>query len=1085
MKLRLILLILALFALFSTVTGGYLYYNSAKESAFIEAQGELVSKTESLKERLQRLVSYSQEEARLLARFEELQDALVDRNQETVLRANRILDHFAGRGPVDVCFLMDDSGITVASSNRKQKDTFGGRDYSFRTYFREAMRGQPAVFMAVGVTSGISGIYFSHPVYSAGRDNPTGVAVIKTSVNDLQKEIELTSDGITMLVHSSGMIFFSSKESWALNLLWRVPPEELSRIAETKQFGPGPWKWTGLEKQSDNHAFDESGEEYLVNELNLDSFPGWRIVHLCSLNALSRRMVYPSLGTTGYIALFVCVFLGGAVVVLYGMAQHDIRSRNRAEEALRQSEEKYRLMFDHSPLGVFHFDATGTITACNDNFVRILGSSRERLVGLNTIKDLRDAKMIASIKEALSGGMGHYEDDYTAVTSGKTTPVKCEFGPIVDQDGKVAGGIGIVENITDRKRTEDALRESEERFKSLFDNSADLIYTHDLNGDYKSVNRAVEALLGYTPEEFLKLNFRQIVDPDYLALTEQKFRMKVNGRVDRTGPYEVLVLTKSGQPIWLEVNSRIIFQQGERVGVHGTARDVTDRKRAQEELKRLFAAVEQAGETIVVTDPSGCMQYVNPSFEITTGYTRQEAIGKNPRILQSGQHHKSFYEAMWKTLKAGEVWRGRFTNRKKDGTLFEETATISPIKDEKGKIVNYVAVKRDVTSEVVLQKQLLHAQKMEAIGTLAGGMAHDFNNLLMAILGYSELLLQRKVRDDPEREKLVLIRQAAKDGADLVKAILTFSKRVESRTRPTDLNAEIRRNEKLLVRTLPKMIEVELVLSDDLRVIEADPVQIEQVLLNLAVNAGHAMPEGGRLLIETRNVTLREDYAETHLDVPPGKYVLLAVTDTGIGMATEVLDRVFEPFFTTKTDGEGTGLGLSMVHGIVAQHSGHIRCYSEPGVGTTFKIYFPVAAVELLSDVEMTREMPAFGTETILLVDDDGRVRELVRELITLAGYTVLTASNGADALEEYAKHREEISLVILDLIMPGMSGKRCLEELLRMDPDAKVLVSSGYSANGLTKKTLGTGERGFISKPYDGKDILRAIRTILDRGRL
>jgi signal transduction histidine kinase/ActR/RegA family two-component response regulator len=436
---------------------------------------------------------------------------------------------------------------------------------------------------------------------------------------------------------------------------------------------------------------------------------------------------------------------------------------------------------------------------------------------------------------------------------------------------------------------------------------------------------------------------------------------------------------------------------------------------------------------------------------------------------------------MWQTLSRGDVWRGEFTNRRKDGSLFEEKATISPIKNEHGEVVSYVAVKREVTAEVALQKQLLQAQKMEAIGTLAGGIAHDFNNLLMVILGYADLLLQRKQPHEPDREKLQAMRRAARDGADLVNRILTFSKRVESNVRPIDLNEEIRRIEKLMMRVLPKMIGIQIVLSEDLKIINADPSQIEQIILNLSVNAHHAMPEGGRLVIETSNVKLGEDYCQLHLDAKPGDYVLLSVSDTGTGIEPELLDRIFEPFFTTKQDNQGTGLGLSMVHGVVAQHGGHIRCYSEPGVGTTFRIYFPLASSQLEGDVALTHEMPAVGTETILLVDDDIRIRDLAAEMLMLSGYDVVSASNGQEALGIYRKRKEEIALVILDLVMPGMSGTQCLKELLKIDPKVRVLISSGYSANGPGKEITSAGARGFITKPYDMKEMRRAIRGIID----
>jgi two-component system cell cycle sensor histidine kinase/response regulator CckA len=486
---------------------------------------------------------------------------------------------------------------------------------------------------------------------------------------------------------------------------------------------------------------------------------------------------------------------------------------------------------------------------------------------------------------------------------------------------------------------------------------------------------------------------------------------------------------------------------------------------------------------VFITTREGILLDANQAFLNLFGFSREDA--RNMEILQiyiDAADRKRFQKEI---ERKGSLKDYDICFRKKDSTEIECLLTSTVRRDKDGAILGYQGIVRDVTEHRQLQGQLLHAQKMEAIGTLAGGIAHDFNNLLQAILGYTDLLLMRKEASDPDRQKLEIVRQAARDGSDLVSRILTFSMKAEFRARPTDLNLEILRVEKLLRRTVPRMIKIELVLVDEVWVIDADPAQIEQVLLNLAVNSQHAMPDGGRLLIETSNVLLEDDYVRRHLEAKPGKYVLLTVSDNGMGMKREVIERIFEPFFTTKANGEGTGLGLSMVHGIVSQHGGHIRCYSQPGLGTSFKIYFPVSSTERLLDMAETREMPAFGTETILLVDDDDRIRDLAQQMIETGGYKVLLASSGEDALKKYAAHRGEVSLVILDLIMPGMGGKRCLEELLRMDPDSRVLIASGYSSNGLTIDETGTGAKAFIRKPYDAKDILASIRKVLDRGDL
>jgi PAS domain S-box-containing protein len=484
-----------------------------------------------------------------------------------------------------------------------------------------------------------------------------------------------------------------------------------------------------------------------------------------------------------------------------------------------------------------------------------------------------------------------------------------------------------------------------------------------------------------------------------------------------------------------------------------------------------------------MTTRQGRLVDVNQAFLNLFGFTREEAENMNIlTIYPDPADRKRFQEAM---EGEGSLKDYELKLRRKDGTEIDVLISSTLRLDEDGTIIGYQGIARDVTEQKKLQGQLLQAQKMEAVGTLAGGIAHDFNNLLQAISGYTELLLMKKEPGDPDLKKLEVIQHAARDGADLVSRILAFSKKSESKVRPIDLNQELGRIERLLRRTLPRMIKIDKVLPDDLMVIDADPAQIEQVILNLGVNAQHAMPDGGELLIETSNVSISDEYLRTHLGARPGKYVLLTVSDTGLGMAPEVLDRIFEPFFTTKTNVGGTGLGLSMVHGIITQHGGYIRCYSEPGRGTSFKIYFPVSTTGGLREFAETREMPAFGTETILLVDDDDRVRDMGQQMIKMGGYQVITARSGEETLEIYAGRRDEIALVILDLIMPGMGGKRCLEDLLRIDPDSRVIIASGLPSNGVAAGEKGTGARGFVMKPYDAKEILLAIRRVLDKGHL
>jgi len=511
------------------------------------------------------------------------------------------------------------------------------------------------------------------------------------------------------------------------------------------------------------------------------------------------------------------------------------------------------------------------------------------------------------------------------------------------------------------------------------------------------------------------------------------------------------------------------------------ARFIAERQKAEAMRTRLVTAIEQAVEGVVITDANGTIQYVNPALEKMTGYDSKELIGETPRVVKSGEHDQAFYRHLWETIARGKVWTGQFVNKRKAGRLYHEDATISPVRDASGKIVNFVGVKRDVTEHLELSKQLQQALKMEAVGMLAGGVAHDFNNILQVALGYSELILGDEGLPKRYRADLRKIHESARRGADLVQRLLTFSRKTEIKTQPLNLNRRITELRKMLERTIPKMIDIRLSLGEDLATINADPTQIDQVLMNLAVNARDAMGDGGKLTIETANIILDEEYARSHLDAKPGNYVLLTITDTGSGMDKDTLEHIFEPFYTTKGVGEGTGLGLATVHGIVKHHGGYIRCYSEPGEGTTFKIYFPALISEEEKEETTVREMPRGGSETVLIVDDEEFIRDLGSRILTNAGYNVVTASEGTEALQVYQARRHEIALVLLDLVMPGIGGKQCLEGLLGIDSSVKVVIASGYSADGPTKEALAAGAKGFVDKPYDMSQMLEVLRGVLD----
>lgn len=480
---------------------------------------------------------------------------------------------------------------------------------------------------------------------------------------------------------------------------------------------------------------------------------------------------------------------------------------------------------------------------------------------------------------------------------------------------------------------------------------------------------------------------------------------------------------------------------------------------------------------------SGRFLFLNQRICELFGYSRDEAQGLSVwEVIAPGCHHilRSRLEC-WLGGKEPNPERAVYEARRRDGSSFRAEISASRVTFQGKTVIQ--GVLRDITEREVLHRQLLQAQKMEAVGTLAAGVAHDFNNLLQTVQGYAELLRLRQGEGEDAGEQVQHIINAARRGSELTRQLLTFSRKIDSEKRPVDLNQKLTEVRNFLERTIPKMIEIELNLAEDLKLVNADPSQIEQVLMNLAVNARDAMPEGGKLVIETRNVSLDEAYCKIHLGPEPGEYVLLGVSDTGEGMHKEPLERIFEPFYTTKACGKGTGLGLAMVYGIVKAHSGHIVCHSEPGKGTDFNIYLPVLEREAGSVEAQEAEVALKGgSETILLVEDEETIMKLGEQILSEFGYPVLATSDGESGIELYRKHQKQVDLVILDLIMPGIGGKKCMEELLRLDPNARILIASGHFPSGPARKILDAGAAGYVNKPYEIRQMLQEIRRVLDQ---
>jgi two-component system cell cycle sensor histidine kinase/response regulator CckA len=516
------------------------------------------------------------------------------------------------------------------------------------------------------------------------------------------------------------------------------------------------------------------------------------------------------------------------------------------------------------------------------------------------------------------------------------------------------------------------------------------------------------------------------------------------------------------------------------LALHSTQRE---RASAQEQLRKLSHAVEQSADTVLITDREGMIEYVNPAFEALTGYSREEVMGKTPHILKSGEQGPEVYQELWKTIVSGNVYRSILVNRKKNGELYYVEESISPVRDASGAVTHFISNGRDLTERLRLEAQLLQAQKMDAIGRLAGGVAHDFNNLLTIIMSYSELAMDAVTPGTSLDHKLQEILSAARRAAQLTRQLLAFSRKQPQALRVVELNDVIAEVTQTLPRLIGEDIELTFSLGLGLGPVKVDPVQIEQILMNLAANARDAMPQGGSLKIDTSDVYLDDQYVhQKHAIIPTGRYALITVTDNGAGISPEHLPHIFEPFYTTKPLGKGTGLGLATVYGIVKQNHGFIWAYSEPGDGTIFRIYLPcIGNGTRNSDAPARMLEPAVGgSETLLLVEDEDAVRSATAEFLGLQGYTVLEAKDGLDALSVAKNYGSTIHLVVTDVVMPNLSGGQLARELEAFRPEAKILFVSGYAGKTVVDHKVVDLETNFLQKPFTLRQLAAKVREAL-----
>jgi PAS domain S-box-containing protein len=893
----------------------------------------------------------------------------------------------------------------------------------------------------------------------------------------------------------------------------------------------------------------------------------------------------------------------------------EIAERQRAEAVIKQ----FPAIIESSNDAIISKTFAGIVTTWNSAAERMFGYTASEIIG-KPITVLFPPDRIAEEDQILARIVeGEHVKHFETVRvrkDGRRVDVSATISPIKDADGKVTGVSKIIRDITERKRAEESLQ----LFRTLVDHSNDSIEVLDAEtGRFLDVNETACRRLGYTREEMLSMSLSDII-----ATGDEEFSVKAMIKEIRKSGSKTIESRnrrKDGSTLPVEVNVQYIeFNRGYLLAV---VRDTTERKRADEKIHELNVRLEQqvaqleASLTdvsdlraaldehaiVATTDPQGKITFVNDKFCAISKYSREELLGQDHRIINSGHHPKEFMRDLWTTIAHGKVWHGEIKNRAKDGSFYWVDATIVPflnkqgeprqyisiraditerkwdeeriaeqaalldkaqdailvcdlegkilywnkgaermygwtrdeamvskisdlytsaekfeeslnrvmdtgeftdetehstkdgrklnvevrrtlIRDKEGRPKSALAIITDITEKKKIEAQFMRAQRMESIGTLAGGVAHDLNNILAPIMMSIELL-KESATDPDSAEILETIEVSAKRGSDIVRQVLSFARGMEGERVEIQVKHLLKDLEKIIKDTFPKGIQLKFVISKDIWTILGDPTQVHQVLLNLCVNARDAMPTGGSLTIAVENCELDEQYTAMNLQAKPGHYVCIGVTDSGTGIPREIIEKIFEPFFTTKELNKGTGLGLSTVMAIVKSHEGIINVYSEVGRGTTFKVYLPAMVSESEGDVEKLEQarLPRGDGETVLVIDDEASILTITGQTLEAYGYRVLTATNGAEAVAVYAQHRKEVSVVLTDMMMPIMDGSSTIQALMQINPAVKIIAASGLHANSSVARDAGAGVEHFLTKPYTAGTLLKSLRAILDEG--
>jgi PAS domain S-box-containing protein len=812
MKIRAIIIIFALLAFLTTAIGGYLYYYSMKESTVRELSKETDTRIDNITNRLDLYLSGNQKIAATLAGIKELQKALESDSPDALQNANAILDHFQNALDVDICYLIDRSGKTIASSNRDTSDSFIGKNFAFRPYFKLAMGGAPSIYPALGVFTGKRGVFYSHPVYATGRMVPAGVVVIKESIDDVEKEIFEKFDGEMVLADPQGVIFASTLPEWLYHVLWKTPQEVLSSIGASQQFGIGPLPWIGMKSLDEQHAVDLTGKRYMVHRSLIKNIPGWQIIYVHDEDLFSQQVSGMKVRNVGFIILMGSVIIGIISIILYRQASYEIKKRKRTEEELRSINDRLHALINASPLPITIIDPNGTCLLWNPAAEQVFGWTELEVLNkpLTIIPDDRQEEYRKFLRMNFEGNAFKAVETQRLRRDGVSIDIALSTAPLRNAEGAITAAMGIYEDITERKKAEDEIR----FLAAIIQNLPAAVCAIDLQGNLVAWNDSAEKLLGYKADEII------------------------------------------GKPITSVIPEEI----------------------AQPELTH-------------------CLTLLN-----TDGYF-------------------SGYESV---------------RLAKDGKRIPVEMTAVAIKDRAQNVKNYASIMVDLTDRKKAEEERLRGHMLESIGILAGGIAHDFNNLLNVIVGNIAVAKMSVQPGSKAYNRLDDAENVCGIAGELSTRLITFATGGEPLKKSASLTELFRNTVALLMKD--STIKTVLIMPDDLYRVSIDEGQMKQVINNLIINAKEAMHQGGTLTVRGENLHIT---AQDNIPMREGDYLKISVQDTGAGIPAENMSKIFDPYYSTKDtySQKGLGLGLAVCYSVIKRHDGLITVDSQPGEGTTFNIY--------------------------------------------------------------------------------------------------------------------------------------------------